>query len=109
MGTAFLDDSRRAAVLVQRVARQVEDLGALAGRLRDLWLEAMADDADAVQLEIQLVGHAAMQGVHETGKGTGSGEAPGQRAGDGVGVLYPQMWEQKQGLGFSWGHVRAPP
>ncbi len=55
MGAPFFDDGCGGAVAVQRIAGQVEDLGALAGRLRYLRFEAVTDDADTVQFDIEEI------------------------------------------------------
>lgn len=109
MGATFFDDGCGGAVAVQRIAGQVEDLGALAGRLRYLRFEAVTDDADTVQFDIEGDSDSTLQGMDESGESAGRRETPGQGAGNGVGVLDGQAWQQQQRLGISHAHLRVSP
>ena len=93
----FLDDGCTAAVLVDRVAGEAEGFHVTA--LGDLLVEVVADHADAVESEGQIVCfQLAGECPHQAEECGHRREAVSQGAGDGVGVLHAQPRQDQQAV-----------
>jgi len=85
----FFHNGGSAAVLVERIAGQAEAADEAA--IGHLFLVVVGDDADGIELEVQSGRlRFAFQCPHQAQQRGDRGKTVGERAGDGVGVLYPQ-------------------
>ena len=96
VGSPFFDDACRAAIGQHGVARQMES--ALVAAAGDLGLEAVTDDAHAIERDPGVSAEIAFQGRHHPSEGGDGRKAPGHRAGNGVGVLHADVWQHQHGF-----------
>ena len=97
---AFFHDTCGAAVGQHRVAGQRE--GPRIAPVRHLGLMAVADQAYAEDADAGIWPQAALQRGDQASEGRHRRKTPGQRAGNGVGVLHPQAGQHQHRVADIW-------